>query len=112
MVKCHFCGTDMTFRDFGPYYPLYDVPGATVGYWECLNFNDGRHGDPRFRMDRLPARKGDYAVSLTARAIQGRTAWFIELTAENGDAAVGKEMFATKEEAEAAIMGLAKIGTH
>jgi hypothetical protein len=52
MPKCRFCGADMIFRDFGPYYPLYDVPGASVGYWECLNFNDGRHGDPRQRQDR------------------------------------------------------------
>jgi hypothetical protein len=42
----------MIFRDFGPYYPLYDIPGASVGYWECSNFSDGQHGAPRFREDR------------------------------------------------------------
>jgi hypothetical protein len=37
--KCCLCGAEMVFRDFGPYSPLYDGPGASVGYWECPALN-------------------------------------------------------------------------
>jgi hypothetical protein len=51
-MRCKFCGNPMDFQDFGPWYPLYQVPGASVGYFWCSNYNDENHGDPRIRADR------------------------------------------------------------
>ncbi len=55
---------------------------------------------------------GEVNVHLIAEAVQGTDGWRIELTADDGSVVVGKEKFSTREEAEAAILSLAKIGTH
>ena len=54
----------------------------------------------------------EICIHLIAKVIQGLAGWRIELTAEDGSVVVGEEKFETKEHAEAAIMNLAKFGTH